>query len=243
VRRPLPEHLRVPWSLTHALVVVAVAVGFQAALGAVLAQLGKFVKPVAVFLSMVYSGQAQASFILYSFDVVVGFCIVSLYLAHINSSWNAVGWRRVNPARAILYVVGAVLAVKYATPLVFDLVKLIIPGFNSNQAQPTYFAGSTAIDRWLEFIDLVLLPPIFEETLFRGFLFPAFAKRWGVGWGAVISSAIFGFYHAQLAPGISAFVFGLVLCFLYVRLKSVFPGMALHMLNNLLVFLVVVGVK
>jgi membrane protease YdiL (CAAX protease family) len=63
------------------------------------------------------------------------------------------------------------------------------------------------------------------------------AKRWGVITGAIVSSAIFGLAHAQANISIYTWLLGLLLCAMYVRLKSIIPGMALHMLNNYLAFL------
>ena len=83
----------------------------------------------------------------------------------------------------------------------------------------------------------MLVPPVLEETIFRGFIFPAISKRTGVIWGAILSSALFGLAHAQGNITVYTFVLGLVLCFMYVRLRSILPGMALHMLNNYLAFL------
>jgi hypothetical protein len=121
--------------------------------------------------------------------------------------------------------------------LVLILVSVLVPSFNANQAQTNEFTGSAGSHQSLALIALVLLPPILEETIFRGFLFPALAKKWGVGWGAIISSAIFGIAHAQANISIYTFVLGLLLCFMYVRLKSIFPGMAVHMLNNYLAYI------
>ncbi len=87
----------------------------------------------------------------------------------------------------------------------------------------------------------MILPPIIEETVFRGFIFPAFAKKWGVIWGAIASSILFGFAHLQANVGVYTFVIGLLLCFLYVRLKSIIPGIFFHMLNNYLAFVALTG--
>jgi membrane protease YdiL (CAAX protease family) len=82
----------------------------------------------------------------------------------------------------------------------------------------------------------VLLPPIIEETIFRGFIFPAISTRTGVIWGAILSSLLFGAFHGQANVFVYTAILGLLLCFMYVRTKSIIPGMVLHMLNNFLAF-------
>ncbi len=84
---------------------------------------------------------------------------------------------------------------------------------------------------------LVIIPPIIEEIVFRGFMFPAFAKRFGVVLGAVVSSLLFAVAHLQLNVSVYTFILGLLLCFLYVRLGSTIPGIGIHMLNNYLAYM------
>jgi hypothetical protein len=72
-------------------------------------------------------------------------------------------------------------------------------------------------------------------------VFPALAKRTGLVWGAIFSSALFGLAHGQANLFVYTMILGLVLCFIYVRTKSIVPGIILHMLNNFLAFIVLAG--
>jgi membrane protease YdiL (CAAX protease family) len=163
--------------------------------------------------------------------------VVALYLRRYRVGWSMVGWRRVNVLKAVGYLVGILVVFLVASNLLLDLVSVLVPSFNANQAQNNDFIGASGSHHSLALVALVLLPPVLEETIFRGFMFPALAKKWGVVWGAVISSAVFGLAHAQANISIYTFLLGLLLCFMYVRLRSIFPGMALHMLNNYLAFI------
>jgi membrane protease YdiL (CAAX protease family) len=85
---------------------------------------------------------------------------------------------------------------------------------------------------------ICVLAPFVEELFFRGFMFTALARRLGPGWGALIVGFVFGIGHAP-APAISLVAlgaFGVGLCLLYWRTKSIIPGMALHALNNSITF-------
>jgi membrane protease YdiL (CAAX protease family) len=189
------------------------------------------------FLKAASNNNVEANFVLDLLDAVAGFSVVALYLRHYKVGWSMVGWRQVNWIKAVKYLVCILIIFVILSNLVLALVSILIPAFNANQAQTNEFTGATNSHTSLALIALVLLPPILEETIFRGFLFPALAKKWGVAWGAVISSAVFGIAHAQANISIYTFVLGLLLCFMYVRLKSIFPGMAVHMLNNYLAFI------
>ncbi|HUD11073.1 MAG TPA: CPBP family intramembrane glutamic endopeptidase [Candidatus Saccharimonadia bacterium] len=235
--RKLPEFLDVPWSIRDIVVFVVAWLGIQLIVIVALRLLGPFWIGARQFLTAASNGNVIASFVLDLLDAVAGFGVVALYLRHYKVGWNTVGWRKVNVLKAIKYLVAILVIFIVLSNVVLALVSFLVPAFNANQAQTNEFTGATASHPSIALIALVLLPPILEETIFRGFLFPALAKKWGVAWGAILSSAIFGIAHAQANISIYTFVLGLLLCFMYVRLKSIYPGMAVHMLNNYLAFL------
>jgi membrane protease YdiL (CAAX protease family) len=123
------------------------------------------------------------------------------------------------------------------TGLALWLVSVLVPGFDPNQAQQNDLIAGAVKNPWLALISLVILPPVIEETVFRGFIFPALAKRTGLIIGAILSSALFGLAHWQANISVYTFVLGLLLCFTYVRTRSLIPGILLHMANNALAFL------
>ena len=48
----------------------------------------------------------------------------------------------------------------------------------------------------------VLIAPLVEETLFRGYLYPVIARSFGIGAGVIVTGMIFGLLHAgQLLGG------------------------------------------
>lgn len=75
-----------------------------------------------------------------------------------------------------------------------------------------------------------------EESFFRGFLYAGLRARWGVGWAAVISSAIFAALHLLPSVILPVFVMGMLFCWLYERTGSLWPGIALHATVNSLAF-------
>lgn len=89
------------------------------------------------------------------------------------------------------------------------------------------------------FIAVGVLVPIAEEMVFRGAilrrLLDAFDKRWH--WAAiVITAALFGIVHLNMAQGINAFVMGLLLGWMYMRTRSIVPGIIFHFANNTMAF-------
>ena len=78
----------------------------------------------------------------------------------------------------------------------------------------------------------VIVAPVVEESLFRGFIFAGFRQRYCFQTAAVLSSALFAIAHHQLAALIPTFVLGYIFSHLYQRSNSIFPGMLLHFLVN-----------
>jgi len=74
--------------------------------------------------------------------------------------------------------------------------------------------------------------PIFEETLFRGFLLPSLTRYLPV-WGAIaLSSLIFAIAHLSLSEVLPLTVLGSVLGFVYARSRNILASMLLHSLWN-----------
>lgn len=240
--RTLPAHLRVPWGIGAALVVYLLAwVGATIILILLIGFLAPFVPQAGQFLDALRANDIKATFTLVSANALIALGLVAGYLRHFRVGFDVVGWRTFNLWKASLYLLAILIGFVVASQLLLYILSILIPGFNADQAQSNDFTSSTVTNPHLALLALVIIPPIVEETVFRGFIFPAFAKKWGVIWGAIISSVLFGFAHLQ--PNISAytFVLGLLLCFLYVRLKSIIPGMLFHMLNNYLAYIALAG--
>ncbi len=80
----------------------------------------------------------------------------------------------------------------------------------------------------------VIVAPIAEELVFRGYLLNLWIVRHGV-WSSVISSsAVFGVFHLETA--VFAAPMGVVYALVYLRYQSLWPGIFIHAAYNLLAF-------
>jgi membrane protease YdiL (CAAX protease family) len=144
------------------------------------------------------------------------------------------GWRRPERSRTLPAVVVATLAAIALWPPVEAL--------NRTLGIPTYWSpGQTGFVRpmsaW-EFVvaglaGLVLVPPA-EETLFRGYALPVLRAKLGPAAGLVAHNALFALYHSAVGPGLTVYIFfwSFAPALLFLRLRSVLPGLAMHVLNN-----------
>jgi len=90
------------------------------------------------------------------------------------------------------------------------------------------------------FISVVLVAPIIEEFLFRGFLYSQLRRSFLKDWGAIIvSSLIWTAIHFQYEIGILffLFLFGLFLGYFRIKYNSLLIPVALHAINNLIAFM------
>lgn len=141
-------------------------------------------------------------------------------------SWTDIGFA---PAGFVIYFL--------ATALVAYGVSVLIPGIDLNQVQNTGFTNiSQYYEYVLAFITLIILAPVAEEVLFRGYLYGRLRKILPMWLAILITSALFGVVHGQWNVGIDVFILSVVLCSLREVTGSIWAGILLHMMKNGLAF-------
>ncbi len=78
----------------------------------------------------------------------------------------------------------------------------------------------------------VIVAPVCEEIVFRGYLYPAAKKHAGSTVAALFSAIVFAGAHGNIAALIPLFVFGLLLVAVYERSGSIWAPIAVHALFN-----------
>ena len=113
----------------------------------------------------------------------------------------------------------------------------IFPWFNLTETQDVGFNNLfSSSDRLIAFFALVIVAPIAEEIIFRGFLYGKLRNRLNVIPAALIVSIAFGAMHGQWNVGVNVFTLSLVLCALREITGTTYSGILLHMLKNGLAF-------
>lgn len=113
------------------------------------------------------------------------------------------------------------------------LYSLNLSGIDLQEKQNVGFNElSSSVDYMLAFITLVVLAPVFEEAMFRGFLFGQLRKRHGFWVSAIVTSLAFAVVHFQFNVGVDVLILSLFLCYLRERFQSIWPSIMLHALKN-----------
>lgn len=126
------------------------------------------------------------------------------------------------------------------------VIAQLIPSLPLDQVQDVGFrALSRQYEYTLAFITLVVLVPLAEEALFRGYLYGKLQKYVPVIPALIVTSLLFGLAHLpgsdhiQWTVAIDTFALGIIMCLLRTITGSIWAGVLLHMTKNAIAFYLV----
>jgi membrane protease YdiL (CAAX protease family) len=238
-----PEDVRVPWSWRELIVFVAVAfvslvilsnllvIGVMAWLHVPRDQIVPFVKTSATFNAL---------------ETALWYAVLMLYLfAAIqwrgrNPFWRSLGWRTLRPkltSPSTAYL--ACLLGGIALNVIVETASKFVPTKGKLPIEALFHDRAGIL--WLMAVG-VMLAPLVEETIFRGYIYPVLARSFGVGWGVIVTGIIFGGLHAvQLWGGWGQIgllmIVGIVLTYARARSGSVLTSYLFHLGYNGFLFL------
>ena len=123
--------------------------------------------------------------------------------------------------------------------LLVTVVALLFSGYDGNQVQDIGFSTvSSQGNMILAFITLVIVAPVAEEIVFRGYLYGKVKKYIGTIGATLLVSACFGLVHLQPNLIVDTFALGVILCVLRELTGSIWAGVILHMIKNGIAFYV-----
>lgn len=117
--------------------------------------------------------------------------------------------------------------------------------FDAGQAQETGFSiYMNSGEKNIAFITLVVVAPIVEEVIFRGWLYGKLRSKMGVIAAMLVTSVVFGVMHFQWNVGVNVFALSVVLCGLREITGTIYAGILTHMIKNGVAFflLYIIGV-
>ena len=174
------------------------------------------------------------------YAILFFFLYITLSVLRGHSFWECLGWRKIktnagekkrNPLTYFLWGCGlsffvAILSAQMKQPDNIPMEEL----FKYRQTALLFMAMA------------VLVAPIVEETLFRGYLYPLFARSFGIAPGILLTGVLFGLMHgAQLGwtwslVGMLILV-GIIFTTVRARTGSVFASYLMHLGYNSLISL------
>ena len=129
--------------------------------------------------------------------------------------------------------VGGFVVAMIAILLVTAVVAIICPWIDMEQAQDVGFENLAGFkDMMLAFVTLVVVAPLCEEIIFRGWLYGKLrARTWAMP-AIILTSIMFGIAHGQWNVGITVGVMSVIMCLIREMTGTIWGGMIIHMLKN-----------
>jgi membrane protease YdiL (CAAX protease family) len=237
---------QVPWDPTSAIGISALAFfGAQIVAALVLSVIvGTFGSQVSTenwFNSMA----GQFYFVLISDALIMA--IIWFFLHKRRAGWQPLGFSRSPVWKDLGYALGGYAVYFGLLILVFSLAGSFTQ-INLDQKQELGFDNLLGSgEKLMALISLVLLPPLVEETVFRGFLFTGLRKKLVFVQATLIASLLFASLHLLESSkgllwvaGIDTFVLSIVLCYLREKTGALWASIGLHAIKNAIAFWVLI---
>jgi membrane protease YdiL (CAAX protease family) len=233
----VPGDLRAPWGWLDLLLLglVAIAVFLGLAVILVAGLVAAHVRLTDVQSSPRLSGVLNVVADIFLFGGLLGYLALQIRLRFRAPFWRTIGWRPLDTAHlphpisyAGFVAVGLVLAfvVQIGSALFGTKAKLPIEKLFQDRLTVILILALS-----------VLMAPLVEETIFRGYIYPVVARSFGQGVGVVVTGTLFGLLHAaQLWGGWTQIVLlvfvGLVLTYIRAVTKTVLASYLVHLAYN-----------
>ncbi len=159
-----------------------------------------------------------------------------------RDGFRALGFRKTPLGPAVGWVVGGIviaLSLEILYGLIVEQLKLPLQTNADRLTQQAHYMPFTI---FFTLLVAVVVAPICEEVFFRGYLFGGLLRGMNVWLATLTSALIFMVVHGDVGSAVPLLVIGLVLPVLRWRTGSLWPGVALHTLNNLIAALTVLPI-
>lgn len=128
------------------------------------------------------------------------------------------------------------------TIMLFSTLGIDLFGFEPTKSLFDVFGRDTP-GFTFAFIVAVVIAPIVEEVFFRGFVLQTLAKKISPFWGVVLTALIFASVHFEFQSIMPLLILSVVLNVLYIKTKSIWPGIVFHVMNNSIAFIIMILIE
>jgi membrane protease YdiL (CAAX protease family) len=233
----VPEDILVPWGWTDLVLFVVFAVA-----GFILISLfvGLVLSMSGANFHRIQNNPHDVNLLSIVIQVLVDLGLLAYLAAQMrlrfhSPFWRTIGWRKPDTGRIpLLAFYSSLILGGFFLSIIVSLGSSLFPP-QKNLPIETLFQDRYATVLFMSVA--VLLAPIVEETIFRGYIYPVVARSFGKLWGILATGTLFGLLHAsQLWGGwsqIALLVFvGVVLTFARALSRTVVASFVIHTSYN-----------
>jgi membrane protease YdiL (CAAX protease family) len=196
LRDDLPPDARVPWGWLDVVLLAILAIGatflFGIAIVVVLVSLGVSMSHLRDSPS--YEGMVAVVAQILADIFLMVFLALQARWRFRAPFWRTLGWRRLETGeipRGVAY--GGFVFLGFVLAVMVTVLDSMFPSKAPLPIQALLEDHRTAL---LFMLTAVLVAPLVEETIFRGYLYPVCVRSFGMGGGILVTGTVFGLLHS-----------------------------------------------
>ena len=193
----------------------------------------KVIEPIVIYLGCVFAVALVLSLITSIFETTENkkiIDIVKIYKKEKDNCYPIVE-KRINKS----YLIMGALIILFFSPIMDYMVELlekVFPHINDTYEQ-TFNNSIKEYSVISNYISICIFAPLIEEVMCRGLILNRLLSKNKIWVSILITALIFGVLHMNWSQGISAFLAGIVMCFVYVKTRDIKVCIIGHALNNI----------
>lgn len=236
------SHTTVPWGPSAAIIVsLLLFIGAQIIVYFLVSIVAGLMWNVADAQRWLESINGQFVFVLLSEATIV--LILWLFLRRRKGNFKQLGFSRLPVWDDIARALAGFVVYFIALLVIMQLATALTP-INTEQCQELGFKNLLgAPEVTMAFISLVVLPPLVEELVFRGFVFTGLRRKLTFVWATLITSVLFAVPHLFASSegllwvaGVDTLVLSFILCYLREKTGVLWAAIVLHAMKNGIAF-------
>lgn len=162
-----------------------------------------------------------------------------------DSSYEDFSFEWIGSIKTLLWVLASYIfyiGLSIFVIMLFSTIGISAFGFEPTRSLFEVF-GTDVAGFTFAFLIAVIIAPFVEELFFRGFVLQTLAKKISPFWGVVLTALIFASVHFEFRSIMPLLILSVVLNVLYLKTKSIWPGIVFHVMNNSIAFLILILIE
>ncbi|MBN1299333.1 MAG: CPBP family intramembrane metalloprotease [Actinobacteria bacterium] len=179
--------------------------------------------------------------IFYSIQVLLMLGIVWFFAIYLRGSvLKDLGFKYYSILKTVWYSFVALLAI-FLLSFVYVLALKFLLGIEAPSSKIEELISNNNVSSNILIVVTAVVAPFCEEIYFRGFLYSAFKKNFGVNIGLFLSALLFALAHLELYSFIPIMLIGWILAYIFEKTGSIFTVIFLHSVYNLILISILLG--
>lgn len=169
--------------------------------------------------------------------IFLPWCVLKKISPVAKTNRNEMGLRGLPTWTDILLSIVGYIVSTLIGGLLLLIGQAMLPGINWGQSQEVGFHSIlTSGDMIMAFVALVVIAPICEELIFRGWLYGKLRARISALPAILLVSLLFGFVHGQWNVGVVVFCMSVANCLIRELTGTIYGGILVHIIRNAIAF-------